>query len=123
MLFSVLEKYLDRKTRCRLRATCKEVKYYVQKPKSLRHLALKLDTSVKSKIDMVLAASKVRCVKQFEHFDDVEIYIGYQKIGCLFITRMFYRATEDDVLYFLRQKFIKFDRVATQNETLFEFLF
>ncbi len=38
-----IEPYIvDRKTRCRLRATCKEATYCIQKPKSLSHLATKL---------------------------------------------------------------------------------
>ena len=41
--FQAIDPYIkDRKTRCRLRATCTSAKYTVSKPKSLRPLALKL---------------------------------------------------------------------------------
>ena len=117
-----LEKYLDRKTRCRLRATCKEARDTVMKPKSLRHLAIKLDISVFAKIDMVLAACKVRCVKWLDAFNEVEIYMGYQKITSTYISNVFKTSSENDVLYFLYQRYIKFDRDATDN-TMFEWLF
>ena len=41
--FQAIEPYIkSRKTRCRLRATCKDASHVFEKPKSLRNLALKL---------------------------------------------------------------------------------
>lgn len=42
-VFQAIEPYIkSRKTRCRLRATCKDASHVFEKPKSLRKLALKL---------------------------------------------------------------------------------
>jgi hypothetical protein len=117
-----LEKYLDRKTRCRLRATCKDARDTVLKPKSLRHLALKLDTSVTAKIDLVLASAKVRCIRQLEIYDEVEIYIGYKKITTAFIAKSF-KISKGDLFYFVYKKYRKFDMIATHNRTFFSTFF
>ncbi len=119
-----LEKYLDRKTRCRLRSTCKEARDVIMKPKSLRPLALKLNTSVVKKIDLVLSVSKFRCILSIINnlWDSVDIYYGYKRIDINFLKLSFKHLSNYDICYFLFHKNEKFDKHET-NYTQWEYLF
>jgi hypothetical protein len=117
-----LEKYLDRKTRCHLRSTCKEARDVIMKPKSLRPLALKLNTSVMKKIDLLLSVSKVRCINDIGLWDDIEIYYGYKHINIHFLELSFKNTSQYDLAYFLFHKNKKFDKHKSNN-TEFDFIF
>lgn len=95
--FQAIDPYIkDRKTRCRLRATCTSAKHIVTKPESLRPLALKLKfyrvPKFKTNFEMVDHFFKI-----IENCKEYSEYWKFQEI--LYIARTLLNNTDKRVYF------------------------